>query len=49
MQKGKSWIKVKPAAGPVAILATTEYWYLRWWGMPEKTYVYPYRETSRQL
>ena len=41
--------KVKRAAGPEAIVGTTEYWYLRWWGTRERTYVYPYRETNRQV
>jgi hypothetical protein len=30
-------------------LATTEYWYLRWWGTREESYLYLNRETNHQL
>lgn len=42
-------MSVKRIAGGEARVATTEYWYLRWWGTKERSYVYPYRETNRQL
>ncbi len=42
-------VKVKKADGSEATVATSEYWYLRWWGNRENTYVYPYRETNHQL
>jgi len=42
-------VKVKKVDGCEATVATTEYWYLRWWGTRENTYVYPYRETNHQL
>lgn len=42
-------VKVKRAANGEALVATTEYWYLRWWGTKEMSYVYPYRETNHQL
>jgi hypothetical protein len=42
-------VKVKQVAKGEAVVATTEYWYLRWWGSKEKSYVYPYRETNHQL
>lgn len=42
-------LKVKRAANGEAVVSTTEYWYLRWWGTREGSYVYPYRETNHQL
>jgi hypothetical protein len=30
------------------VVATSEYWYLRWWDTVAARYVYPYRETNRQ-
>lgn len=30
-------------------VSTDEYWYLRWWDLRREKYVYPYRETNRQL
>jgi len=42
-------LRVNRLAGREALVATTEYWYLRWWGTKEKSYVYPYRETNHQL
>jgi hypothetical protein len=41
--------KVKRAANGEAVVSTTEYWYPRWWGTREGSYVYPYRETNHQL
>lgn len=42
-------VKVKRIEENDAEVATTEYWYLRWWDTKDKSYVYPYRETNRQL
>lgn len=42
-------VKVKKIEGGEAVVATSEYWYLRWWDTKADTYVYPYRETNRQL
>jgi hypothetical protein len=42
-------LKVKRAANGEAVVSTTEYWYLRWWGTREGSYVYPYRETNHQF
>jgi len=42
-------VKVKKIKGTEAVLATSEYWYLRWWDAKAGSYVYPYRETNRQL
>jgi len=33
-------IRVKKIEGAEATVSTTEYWYLRWWGTRENTYVY---------
>ena len=35
--------------GGEAVVATSEYWYLRWRDVKADSYVYPYRETNRQL
>jgi len=42
-------IKVKTIALDEAVVSTMEYWYLRWWDLNKISYVYPYRETNRQL
>jgi hypothetical protein len=42
-------VKVKRAGNCEAQVATTEYWYLKWWGTREMRYVRPYCQTSRQL
>jgi hypothetical protein len=42
-------LRVSRLAGRDALVATTEYWYLRWWGAKEKSYVYRYRETNHQM
>lgn len=42
-------IKVRRVGDSEAMVSTKEYWYLRWWTTREKSYVYPYRETNRQL
>jgi hypothetical protein len=41
-------INVKEILDGGAVVATTEYWYLRWWSTIEGKYRYPYRETKRQ-
>ena len=41
-------IKVKSIDKNKAVVATSEYWYLKWWDTKKKKYVYPYRETNRQ-
>jgi len=41
-------VKVKTITNHEAIVATMEYWYLRWWDSVNDIYVYPYRETNRQ-
>jgi len=41
-------IRVKKVERAEATVSTAEYWYLRWWGTRENTYVYPYRETNHQ-
>lgn len=41
-------IKVKKITSNEVFVNTMEYWYLRWWGQKEESYVYPYRETNRQ-
>lgn len=41
-------IKVAAILDGRAVVRTTEYWYLRWWGTIEGKYRYPYRETNRQ-
>lgn len=42
-------VVVKKVLGNDAEVATSEYWYLRWWDSRKKKYTYPYRETNRQL
>jgi hypothetical protein len=42
-------LRVNRFAGREALVATTEYWHLRWWGAKEKSYAYPYRETNHQM
>lgn len=41
-------IKVKSIDKNEAVVATSEYWYLKWWDTKKNKYVYPYRETNRQ-
>jgi hypothetical protein len=41
-------VRVKKIERDEAVVATTEYWYLRWWNTNEGAYVYSYRETNRQ-
>ncbi|MGH8246449.1 MAG: hypothetical protein ACREUU_08455, partial [Gammaproteobacteria bacterium] len=42
-------IRVKRIEGQEAVVATTEYGYLRWWDQKRRRHVYPYRETNRQI
>ena len=41
-------IKVKDIVKKEIFVTTIEYWYLRWWDSKNKSYAFPYRETSRQ-
>jgi hypothetical protein len=41
-------IRVKSIKPEEAQVATSEYWYLRWWDENEDSYVYAYRETNNQ-
>ncbi len=41
--------KVKQIQNGEATVNTMEYWYLKWWDTRKKRYVYPYRETNRQM
>lgn len=41
-------IKVRKIERKEIFVATTEYWYLRWWDSKKNTYTFPYRETNRQ-
>jgi hypothetical protein len=41
-------LKVKSIEKEEAIVATIEYWYLRWWDINKESYTFPYRETNRQ-
>ncbi|MDA8240438.1 MAG: hypothetical protein M0Z67_08720 [Nitrospiraceae bacterium] len=41
-------VRVKKIEPNEAVVATTEYWYLRWWDTNEVSYAYSYRETNRQ-
>ena len=42
-------VTVKEVTDTEAQLRTAEYWYLRWWSIPNEGYTYPYRETNRQI
>lgn len=42
-------LKVREVGSDKAVVATVEYWYLRWWDQKDGSYTYPYRETNRQL
>jgi len=42
-------VSIKEIGENKAVAHTTEYWYLRWWSERDKRYVYPYRETNRQV
>jgi hypothetical protein len=42
-------IRVAKVESNEAVVRTMEYWYLRWWDMNRNCYVYPYRETNRQV
>lgn len=42
-------IRVHKIGSSDAVVHTTEYWYLRWWDIKEKSYTYPYRETNQQI
>ena len=41
-------MKIRKFEKGEVFVATTEYWYLRWWNTKENSYTYPYRETNRQ-
>lgn len=42
-------IKIRKIERKEIFVATTEYWYLRWWDAKKNSYTFPYRETNRQL
>jgi hypothetical protein len=41
-------LKIRKIEKGEIFVATTEYWYLRWWNTKDNSYTYPYRETNRQ-
>lgn len=42
-------VKIKSIKNGEAHVNTMEYWYLKWWDQKIDAFVYPYRETNRQM